>query len=742
MVEKNRYVAEYLPTVDFDKRDVIAFIVKRTYKLDTFEGRLEPLEEQPPVAIQDEPHDDDADAPSVKFEADFVPFKPKVDIVFVGKAYAPGGKPSPEFECALRVGPYRKRLRILGPRKARYVPPEKQPKIDKKTGLPKDEIIQPPPLFTAPEPIAEVELRMSNAYGGASVVVPADEEAFKKAIEDAKKDKEEKEKKKEEDAKKEAEEEKKKAEDEKKKPDAFFGGAGGAEKGADGALKLDDPLAPIQEEPEEAAAVDVKALRDEWGKVGTAGEVAKSKDGATMAIDLSTLGETLEAVDLESEYRKSAAGQAAPEEVVEQGGTRALKIGDMVEVEDADWAARERENLSEADRARRDALEEARRKAKAEEDKGWPIVTCPQNPVGKGFAIHNLPETIDGIDLPLIEDPARPLRPEDIPRELSSLMDQDTVVMPAGMGWFSKTWWPRTSLAGVMPHEKEETQRKVDEHIVKLDPSKPDDRAQLESLVNFEVPVMQPAYYNGAMPGLQVDKLVGDEDVHLVNLDAAGNTLFKLPGDYPHVLLDRGRGKEPILVHLDTLVIDREDEKVTMVWRGHLPYGGFPELETYLKFDIDIKESDVEAYREIANDLARKARESDRGTQAIDLAQIEKEAAESEAEKAYRAHVDETAGGAAKAAALATGAAAVHDGGTKALDLAEIGEEKVVTDGQFHGWADDAVEKKEQEFEGEESAAEKKAKLKKRLEEMKKKEEEEAAAAAAAAEEAAQKKKK
>jgi len=465
-----------------------------------------------------------------------------------------------------------------------------------------------------------------------------------------------------------------------------------------------------------------------------------------MAIDLSALDESLVAeeagVGAEAAYRKSTVAKAAASAgaaVAEADGhTRALRVGDMVEAEDASWADRERDQLTEADRKKRAAEEAARKKAAQEKELPYPKVTCPQNPVGKGFAIHNLPETIDGLELPLIEDPARPLRPEDIPRELSSLMDEATIVPPAGMGFFPKSWWPRTARSGVMPRDRKASQAAVDEQIAKLDPKKPLERAQAEQLVDFEVPVMKPEYHNGAMPGLQVEKLTGDEDVVLTNLDPGGTTAFKLPGDYPHVTLDRGRGKESVLVRLDTLVIDRENEQVTLLWRGVLPYGGLAEFETYKRFDIDVKESAVDVYKDALAEETRKKREEEHGTRAIDISELE-----AGAEASYRSHVDAEAGGRAKAAAVASGAAVVVEGGTRMLDLAELGGEKVVTDTQFQDWVGDAQKPAGEAVEDDPAvaAAKKKAALKKKLEELKEKEAQEAAAAAAAEEAASRQKK-
>jgi hypothetical protein len=62
---------------------------------------------------------------SLRYEADLVPTKPTTDVLLHGHAYAPGGKPAPEVEVTLAVGPVRKTLRVVGDRvwKAGYFGP-------------------------------------------------------------------------------------------------------------------------------------------------------------------------------------------------------------------------------------------------------------------------------------------------------------------------------------------------------------------------------------------------------------------------------------------------------------------------------------------------------------------------------------------------------------------------------------------------------------------------------------------
>jgi hypothetical protein len=57
------------------------------------------------------------DPPSVRFESDLVPFKPCTDVVLVGRAYAPEGKPVTEIVAGLRVGQVRYGVAVIGDRK-------------------------------------------------------------------------------------------------------------------------------------------------------------------------------------------------------------------------------------------------------------------------------------------------------------------------------------------------------------------------------------------------------------------------------------------------------------------------------------------------------------------------------------------------------------------------------------------------------------------------------------------------
>jgi hypothetical protein len=73
-------------------------------------------EEPLPIFKADIPSGDDPAAPA-RFETDMVPFKPRADVVLVGKAYAPGGQPrATPLDVSLRVGSLEKTLRVFGDR--------------------------------------------------------------------------------------------------------------------------------------------------------------------------------------------------------------------------------------------------------------------------------------------------------------------------------------------------------------------------------------------------------------------------------------------------------------------------------------------------------------------------------------------------------------------------------------------------------------------------------------------------
>ena len=93
---------------------VLTIVVKGTFGIQPGECATVFLE-QIPVAFGDERYDE-MGAGSVKFESDIAPFKPRADIILVGKACAPGGRPVQILDVMLRVGQVKKVIRVFGDR--------------------------------------------------------------------------------------------------------------------------------------------------------------------------------------------------------------------------------------------------------------------------------------------------------------------------------------------------------------------------------------------------------------------------------------------------------------------------------------------------------------------------------------------------------------------------------------------------------------------------------------------------
>jgi hypothetical protein len=93
--------------------DTLVVCIKATFTID--KGRLRTAAEQAPLVLADEYYGD-PNRTSVKFASDATLPKPASDVVIVGSAVAPGGKPAPEFACSASVGSLRKVARVFGDR--------------------------------------------------------------------------------------------------------------------------------------------------------------------------------------------------------------------------------------------------------------------------------------------------------------------------------------------------------------------------------------------------------------------------------------------------------------------------------------------------------------------------------------------------------------------------------------------------------------------------------------------------
>lgn len=97
---------------DRDGIDSLFTVVKGTF---TVADRPLPAEEQLPVVLADEYYGEPG-ASSIKVPSDVSLVKPATDVLLVGQAYAPGGRPAAVMDVSLTVGPLQKIVRVFGDR--------------------------------------------------------------------------------------------------------------------------------------------------------------------------------------------------------------------------------------------------------------------------------------------------------------------------------------------------------------------------------------------------------------------------------------------------------------------------------------------------------------------------------------------------------------------------------------------------------------------------------------------------
>jgi hypothetical protein len=198
----------------------------------------------------------------------------------------------------------------------------------------------------------------------------------------------------------------------------------------------------------------------------------------------------------------------------------------------------------------------------------------PRNPLGMGMVLKNTRESIDGLPLPNLEDPADLLIPERV--VLGELEMWNQQPLPQGFGWFQRTWYPRCSFVGSVPGfvDPDEVMR---EEMLGLVP-----KGQLALARQFKLPSFDVRFNNGASLGLTFPYLTGAERVRLTNLTPDGQLEFYLPDDAPQIMMDIGLGENEVPPVLQTLSIRPDEMQIDLVWRGSHEYPGvewLPEMK-------------------------------------------------------------------------------------------------------------------------------------------------------------------
>jgi hypothetical protein len=159
----------------------------------------------------------------------------------------------------------------------------------------------------------------------------------------------------------------------------------------------------------------------------------------------------------------------------------------------------------------------------------------PRNPVGVGF-VGRRGAPVPGTPLPNIEDPRQPLT---APGGRAASI---------GFGFVGAEWHPRASFAGTYDAE----------WTANRSPLLPK---------NFDR-----RFFNAASDGLIAPGFLnGDEVVMTAGVTPEGRWDFRLPAVHPptcHVALRAG-GSRPLQTSLDTLIVDADSRRLTLIWRAH-----------------------------------------------------------------------------------------------------------------------------------------------------------------------------
>lgn len=198
----------------------------------------------------------------------------------------------------------------------------------------------------------------------------------------------------------------------------------------------------------------------------------------------------------------------------------------------------------------------------------------PRNFRGTGVALKNIPESIEGLCLPNLEDPNELLTPERV-----VLGDRDAwneLPLPQGFGWFQKTWYPRCSFVGSI-QGRMDPDTVMREELLGIVPQR-----QIALLRQRKLPSFDIRFNNGASLGLAVPYLRGDEPVRLTGLTHEGVLEFAMPGERPRIVIDIGFGPNEVDVVLHTLCVRMGELQVDLVWRGAHEHPGpdwLPEMK-------------------------------------------------------------------------------------------------------------------------------------------------------------------
>ncbi|MCU7927602.1 MAG: DUF2169 domain-containing protein [Candidatus Thiodiazotropha sp. (ex Dulcina madagascariensis)] len=115
LLNATQFQAGYTLATQKDGRELLVVAVKGTYTIPERAGEPRLAAQQRPL-IEADTFTGDPGFSAPRYEADFAPVKKRCDVLLLGSAYAPGGRPATRVEVSLRVGSVFKSFAVTGDR--------------------------------------------------------------------------------------------------------------------------------------------------------------------------------------------------------------------------------------------------------------------------------------------------------------------------------------------------------------------------------------------------------------------------------------------------------------------------------------------------------------------------------------------------------------------------------------------------------------------------------------------------
>jgi hypothetical protein len=145
MVAANTFVV--VPGKTESRVPIFSVLLKRTYNINPGHALVRAELTKPFIQVDEYYDDGNPEESTVKYENELTPYKIATDLVCIGKAYTPGGKPAAQIDVSLEVGQHKKIIRVTGDRHCIY----RENRV---------------PHFTEPGQFTEMEIRYERSYGG------------------------------------------------------------------------------------------------------------------------------------------------------------------------------------------------------------------------------------------------------------------------------------------------------------------------------------------------------------------------------------------------------------------------------------------------------------------------------------------------------------------------------------------------------------------------------------------------